>query len=441
MKVNVDELNQVQRKVTVELPPETVASEFSRAYKTLGQRVRVKGFRAGKIPRHVLQGMYGEEIKGQVKAQLVERSLGDVIKERGLEIVSRPEVEANEMEEGSPFSFSALFEVKPAIEVKNYLGVELQRARLSVTDAQVEDALGRLQESFARLELVESRRVVQRGDFITLDFEGSIDGKPFPGGKGENYLLEVGAGRTVPQFEDALIGLEAGVSRQIQVRYPEDYPNKEIAGKSVDFGLVVREIKEKVLPPIDDDFAKDHGECGSLEELRGKIRARLQDEMKHIQDDELKERLVQKLLESHPFSPPPSMVERQTRYLMERYQTQAAGQSRAGSQEAPSLEEARKTMEARALRQVQATLLIEKVAERENIGVADQEVQDKVASMSRAAGERGKAVREFYAKPEARDDLRAQMIFDRTVEFLLQRAKIEELDLPASKVDERGEKS
>src|SRR5688572_15060106 len=189
MKIDIDEVNSVQRKVRVELPVETVASEFSRAYKNLGQRVRVKGFRTGKIPRTVLQGIYGEEVKGEVKSHLVEESLGEVIKERGLQIVSRPEVEANDLSEGSDFSFSAVFDIKPEIQVKDYLGVEVEKVKISVADDQVHDALKRIQEGHARLELVDGRDIVQTGDFVTLDFEGTIAGKPFSGGKGENYTI------------------------------------------------------------------------------------------------------------------------------------------------------------------------------------------------------------------------------------------------------------
>ncbi len=441
MKIDVNELGPVQRKISVELSPETVASEFSRAYKNLGQRVRVRGFRTGKIPRHVLRGIYGEEIKGQVRSHLVEESLGEVIKERGLQIVSRPEVEANDLEEGRPFSFSAVFEVKPAIEANDYLGVELQSVKLAITDAQVEAALARFQEGQARLEPVAGRRIVQRGDFATLDFEGSIGGKPFAGAKGENYVLEVGGGHALPQFEDAVAGLELGEQRTVQVKYPDDYPNKESAGKTVDFSLVVREIKQKVLPALDDDFAKDHGDCGSLEELRGKIRARLEDELKHIQNEELKEQLVARLVEKHPMTPPGSMVERQTRYLIERYQEQASRQPRADSNPAPSLEETRKSLEDRAARQVRATLLIERISQIEKIEVAENDLRDRIDQLVRAAGERAKTVRDIYSRPEARDDLRAQLVSDRTVSYLLERAKVVEIDPPPPMVDERGEKS
>ena len=436
MKIDIDEPSPVQRKIRVELPPETVTHQFLRAYQDLGRRVRIKGFRAGKAPRSVLQGIYGDEIKGQVRSQLVEDSLSEVIKERGLQIVSRPEIEANDLEEGHGFSFSAVFEIKPEIEVKDYVNVEVEKVKLAVTDAQVESALERLRESYARLEPETDREVVQEGDFVSLDFEGSIAGKPFADGKGENYLLEIGGGRALPQFESAVVGLRVGQRQTVQVTYPDNYSNRELAGKAVDFFVVVHEIKRKILPVLDDDFAKDHGQCASLEELKVTIRTRLEDELKQIQNEELKEQIINQLIARHSFTPPPAMVERQTRYLMERNQNRGTP-----GETSPSLEETRKALEGRALRQVQATLLVEKVAALENIEVSEKEVQERVDSLARGAGEKGKTVREFYSRPEARDDLRAQMIFDRTLAFLLERAKIKEVDPEPAKVDDQAKKS
>ena len=441
MKIDVDEINPVQRKIRVELTPEKVAGEFNKAYHSLGQRVRVKGFRAGKAPRTVLQGIYGDEIKGQVRSQLVEDSLSEVIKERGLEIVSRPEIEADDLQEGRPFSFSAVLEVKPKVDVRDYLGIRVEKVKLTITEKQIDEALRRLRESHARLEPVENRDIVERGDFVALDFEGSIGGKPCAGARGENYLLEVGGKQALPEFEDAIIGFRIGERQALQVNYPESYPNREIAGKRVDFMVTPREIKQKVLPPLDDDFAKDCGECASLAELRAAVRTRLENELKQIQNEALKEQLVNRLIEKDSFTPPPSMVERQTRYLMERSQNRGLGQKGSEETESAPNEESRKNLEARAARQVQATLLIEKIAELEKIEVSDKEIQERVDNVVRAAGERAKTVREFYSRPDARDELRGQIVFDQTLNFLLERAQIEEVNPPKSKVDEGGEKS
>ena len=415
MKIDIDELGPVQRKIRVELPAETVASEFSRAYKNLGQRVRVKGFRTGKIPRNVLQGIYGDDIVSEVRSHLVEETLGEVIKHRGLQIVSRPEVESQDLHEGNAFAFSAVFEVKPQIEIKDYLGVEVEKVKVAVTDAQVDEALHRLQESHASLELVKDREVVQKGDFVTLDFNGTSGGNPFSGGKGENYALEVGAGNALPQFESAVDGAKIGDQRTAQVDYPDNYLNKEIAGKTVEFSLVVREIKQKVLPQLDDEFAKDHGEHGSLDELRAAIRKRLEDELRHYQDEQLKEQVLSRLIESHSFTIPQSMVERQTRYLMERYQSQMA----RSPERKPSPRRRRKkrgrALEARAARQVQATLLVERIAELEKIEIADKDIQERIDSSLALLANGRKVCGSTIRAPDARDDLRAQLMFDRTV--------------------------
>lgn len=442
MKIDIDELGPIRRKVRVELPPETVAHQFSRAYQTLGRRVRVKGFRAGKIPRNVLQGIYGDEIKGQVRSQLVEDSLSTVIRQRGLQIVSRPEVEANDdLEEGRPFSFSAEFEIKPDLEIKDYLGLQLECSRVSVTPAQVEEALRRLQESHARLEPVADRAVVERGDFVVVDFEGRVGGKAFAGAKGENHVIEIGGGQSLPQFEDALVGMSCGDSGVVAVNYPQDYRNREIAGKMVEFSVIVREIKQKVLPVLDDEFAKDYGECASLDELKSAVATRLEAELKQVQREDLKEQLLHRLLQSHSFPAPPSLVERQSRYLIERYQYQGKLPPASDAEREVTPEETRRNLEARAARQVQATLLVEKIAATEKIEVSDSEVQERVDQLARSAGERAKTLREYYSKPESREELRTQLVFDRTLQFLLEHASIKEVGPEIQKVAEAVEKS
>jgi trigger factor len=285
---------------------------------------------------------------------------------------------------------------------------------------------------------VQDRDVVAPGDFVTLDFVATIDGKDFPGGKADNYQVEVGRGHVLPDFDDALAGATRGEAKRARVRFPDDYPNRDLSGKTADFTITVKEIKSKVLPPIDDEFAKEHGDSGSLEELKKKLRGRLEEELQKYQESELKERILSRIIETHPLTPPPAMVETQTRYLMERYQNSGADSS---APDAPSMEETRKALEARATRQVQATLLVEKIAQSENIEVPETEVQARIDALVRAAGERGKTLRQFYSRTDAHDELRSQMIFDRTLDFLLARARVKEVDAPVEKVDDPDKKS
>ncbi len=440
MKVDVDILSPIQRKIHIEIPGEAVREEFSRVYGALSQRARIKGFRPGKVPRTVLEGIYGDEAKSRTLSRLVEQSLREAVKEKGLHVVSPPEVEPGELVEGSPFSFSVVVEIKPEIEVKNYLGLEVERIKLTVEESQVDEALSGFQDAHAHLQPVEDRDVVEQGDCVLIDFSGTIDGKPFAGGQGENTLLQVDGGSTLSQFEEAMVGLKRDMDHNISVTYPKDYGNRELAGKAVDFRVHIKEIKKKILPSLDDEFAKDYGECASLAELKDKVRARLESELREIQNRELKEQLLTRLIETHPFEVPTAMVDQQLRYLMERHQRQieSGGSSAAG--QGPSAEELRKELSPQARRQVQTMLLVEKLAEQEKIEVANQEVQQRIDEVVRSAKDRGTVVRDFYRRDEAREELGSQMVFDKTLNFLLEKAKVEEVEHAKTKVDEGRKK-
>jgi trigger factor len=438
MKIDVDIVSPTQRKIRVELPGDAVEQEFVRVYETLGRRAKIKGFRPGKIPRSVLQGFYGDEVKGQVLSRLVEQSLGEVYKERGLKVVSDPEVEAETLEEGRTFAFSALVEVRPEVEVKNYRGLELKKTKLSVDEAQVERTLQRFQDAHAHLAPVEDRDIVERGDFVTLDFVGSIDGKPLPGAKSENYPVEVGSGAALPQFEGALIGLKKETEHTISVPYPADYFNPELAGKVALFTVTVRDIKKKILPPLDDEFAKDHGDCATLEDLKQRIRSQLEAELREFQTGELKEQLMDRLVDAYSFDVPPSMIDRQVHYLLERHQNRQRSQASVPGADATSVEELRKELEPHAKRQVKATLILEKIAELEHVEVSDVDVQKRIEDAARASGDKAPAVRKFYGRAEARENLRSQMVMDRTIDYLLQHAETKEVEPP---VDAQSKKS
>ncbi len=440
MKVDVDILGPIQRKIHIEIPGQAVRDEFSRVYGALSQRAKIKGFRPGKVPRTVLEGIYGEEAKSQTLSRLVEQSLRDAVREKGLHVVSPPEVEPGELVEGSPFTFSAVVEIKPEIELKDYLGLEVERIKMAVEDSRVDEALSGFQDAHAHLQPVEDRDVVEHGDCVLLDFSGAVDGKPFPGSRGENTLLEVDGQSAPSQFEQAMIGLKKDMDHNISVTYPKDHGNPELAGKAVDFRVRIKDIKKKILPPLDDDFAKDYGECASLAELKDKVRARLESELREIQNRELKEQLLTRLIDTHPFEVPTAMVDQQLRYLMERRQRRVESGGSTDAGQTPPTEQLRKELTPQAQRQVQVMLLVEKVAEREKIEVPDQEVQQRIDEVVRSVKDRGTVVRDFYRRTEARDELRSQMVFDKTLNFLLEKAKVEETELSETKVDEGRKK-
>ena len=273
MKCDIEVLTPTQRKLRVEVPADRVAKTFSRIYREFGRRANVRGFRAGKVPQQILRGLYGADIQAQALSEIVEASLGEAVKEQGLDLVSEPRLDAGDLSEAQPFTFSAVMEVRPEIELGSYRGIALNRPRADVDDEQVDRTLQAFQERHAQLEPVEGRERVEDGDYVFIDFAGTVDGEAFPGGSAENYAVDIGAGRFLPEFERGLVGMKKGVPGTLMVELPGDSSESRPAGRKAEFTVTVRDIRRKDLPPLDDDFARDYGECESLEELRDKVRS------------------------------------------------------------------------------------------------------------------------------------------------------------------------
>lgn len=430
MKCEVDVLTATQRRLRVEIPADRVDKAFARMYRQFGRQAKVRGFRSGKVPQHVLRGLYGTEIQARVLSELVEESLAGAVADEGLEPVSEPRLEAGDLNEAQPFAFTAVIEVKPEIELKNYRAVPVERVRADVGDEEVERALTALQDRNAQLEPVEGRDEVADGDYVLVDFAGSVEGEPFPGGTAENYAVDIGAGQALPEFEQGLVGMKRGVAGNIAVNIPAEASDEGLAGKTADFQVTVRDIRHKILPPLDDEFARDYGECDSLEELREKLRAELQSEIETLQNGPLKDRIMERLIEEHSFEVAPSMVDRELSYLMRR----ARSQRELSGAEAPepTTEELREELTPPAERRVKMMLLIEKIAAAEGITASEEEVDARVEALARASGAQAASVREQYGQDWARETMRSQLVSEKTLDFLLEQADVTVVDPPES---------
>lgn len=414
----------------MEIPADRVDKAFSRMYREFGRQAKVRGFRSGKVPQHVLRGLYGTEIQARVLSELVEESLAGALADEGLEPVSEPRLEAGDLNEAQPFAFTAVIEVKPEIELKDYRAVPVERIRADVGDEEVERALNALQDRNAQLEPVEGRDEVAEGDYVLVDFSGSVEGEPFPGSTAENYAVDIGAGQSLPEFEQGLVGMKRGVAGNIAVNIPGEANDQRLAGKTADFQVTVRDIRHKVLPPLDDEFARDYGECESLEELREKLRAELQSEIETLQNGPLKDQIMERLIEAHSFDVAPSMVDRELSYLMRR----ARSQRELSGTEAPepTTEELREELTPPAERRVKVMLLIEKIAAAEGITASEEEVDTRVEALARASGAQAASVREQYGQDWARETMRSQLVSEKTLDFLLEQADVTVVDPPES---------
>lgn len=428
MKCEVEVLTPTRRRLRVEIPVDRVGKAFARIYRQVGRQAKVRGFRTGKIPQHVLRGLYGTEIQAQALSELVEEALAGVMQDRGLEPVSEPRLEPGELNEAQPFAFTAVIEVKPDIELRNYRAVPVERVRVEVSDEDVDRSLKALQERNAQLEAVEGRDRVEDGDYVLIDFSGSVDGKPFPGSTARSLAVDIGAGRALPEFEQGLVGMTLGVPGSITVNFPAEGHDAQVAGKSVDFEVTVQDIRKKVLPRLDDEFACDYGECDSLEELREKVRTELQSEIETYQKGPLKDQLIERLVAAHTFEVSPSMVQRELSYLMQRARSRR--ESSGSEAPEPTTEELRDELAPQAQRRVKTMLLLEKIAVAEGIAASDEEVARRIESVARASGDRAASVREHYGQAWARETMRSQIVSEKTLDFLLEQADITVVDPP-----------
>lgn len=437
MKCEVDVLTPTQRRLRVEVPADRVDRAFARVYREVGRRAKVRGFRSGKIPRGVLHGLYGAEIQTQALSEIVGESLADAVRDRGLELVSEPRLDVGELKQEQPFAFTVVVDVKPDIELGNYRAIPLERVRAEVGDDEVDRALAELRERSAQLEPVEDRVRVEEGDYVLVDFSATVDGEPFPGSTAEGYPVDIGAGQSLPEFEQGLVGMEREAPQTLVVNLPASVQDERMAGKQAEFEVTVRDIRRKVLPPLDDEFARDYGECDSLPELREKLRSDLQREVDAFQDRRLQDRIVDRLVEEHDFEAPPSMVDLELSYLVER--AKARRDPSGADAPEPTADELREELAPQARSQVKARLLLEKIAAAEGIAASDEEVDRRVEALARASGEQAGSVRERYRQDRARAVLRSQIQSGKTLDFLLREADVTVVE-PPEKVDEGGKR-
>ena len=293
MSVQVEKLEKNMVKLTVEVPAENVEKAIQSAYLKTRKSINLPGFRKGKAPRQLIEKMYGKEVfYNDAIDELLPKAYGDAADECGEELVSRPKIDIVQMESGKPFIFHAEVAVKPGVELGTYKGVSVEKTPIEVADEAIEAELLKEREANARNITVDDR-AVQKGDMISLDFDGSVDGVPFEGGKSENYDLTVGSGSFIPGFEDQLIGAEIGKDLDVNVTFPEEYHAKELAGKAAVFKCRVNSIRVKELPEVDDEFAQEVSEFETLDEYKADIRERL---LKEKEEDARKMRSFRRSL-------------------------------------------------------------------------------------------------------------------------------------------------
>ncbi len=427
MNVEIEQLGPVKKKINVVIPSEKVTEEIDSVYQKLKQTAKIRGFRPGKVPKDILKKYYKEQVEGEVISKLIQVSYPEALTKVQVVPVSQPVVENGVLEEGKEFFYSASFEIKPEIELKDYLNLKVEKEKLAVTQKDVENRLNMIRESHASLKEVAEDRPVKVGDFILMDCDGTLNGNPFEGGEVKDHLLEVGPDTYLPGLGPKLLGLRKGASEEIMLGIPEDYYRKDLAGKEVILKIEIKELKEKVLPEADDNFAKDLGEYQGLEDLKNKLGEGLEKEEKQRIESLVRDRVVEQLTEKNPFEVPVSMVERQIEFIMADTQRALLSQGSSLEKLGIPIDVMKENYKAEAEKQVKCSLFVEAIAKREDISVSNDEVEEKLKGIAKSSNQDIEKVRDFYKREGLLKGLEIKLLENKTLDFLIGKATIVEI--------------
>jgi trigger factor len=436
VKVEVENLSEVKRKLRIEVPSTEVTEEVDRAYRQLGKQAKVKGFRPGKVPRSVLEMYYRKQIEEEVSDSLVRRSLNEALKEQDLEPVhlSWPEPPPAAVA-GEDYRYSVELEVTPKFDVGDYLGLELAAPEVEVSDAEVEARLEEVRQQNALLKPPAENRPAKEGDFIVHDYQAYFAGQPAEAGKAEGTYVEIGSGKFNADFENHLIGLTEGAESRFAVDLPDDFANPLLAGKSVEFQVKIHEVKEKVVPDLDDNFAKGlGGNFQTLDALRAAVREDIIKGKERERQAVLENQVQDQLLARHPFEVPPSLIQQeQENIFREQWERLSQYGVKPEQMDHTKMLEAIKPM---AERRSRVKILLDRIADQEGLTVDDAEADATLARIAVHSGREVNEVRKFYQERELMGTLKQQLRDDKTMKLLLEKAKVSTTPEPAPEANE-----
>lgn len=401
MDIKVEEVSNLTRKITITLPAEDVQPKLEAEYKTLRKDAKIKGFRRGKVPQKLVVKTYKQQVENEVGEKLVQDTYFDAIEKEGVDPVTHPDIKAVKYNEDGSFTYEAEVDLRPEFDVKDYKGIEVSKPSILVTEEEIELELIQMQKQNAALTSVD--RPAEEGDMVTVDFQGYENGEALPQVKSEGYSVDVGSGSMGKEFEDKLIGMKKDEEGEHEISFPEAHPNVIIKGKTILFKITVKDVKERILAEIDDEFAKDASEeFETLEELKGSIRARRLKEREEGADGAVTDAIMQKLLEKHEFEVPNRLVAYEIEQMIK--QTEEQLEKSGMSLEAAGLSREKLAEEnaAIATKRVKGDFILKKIAEVEEIKVADEDLERGFKRIGDMYNMSVAQVKEFF---KSRDDL------------------------------------
>ncbi|MHB8908732.1 MAG: trigger factor [Syntrophales bacterium] len=422
--VKIEDISSVKKKLSFDVPWADVKTELDTVYRKVGRTAKIKGFRPGKIPRAILEKFYREQAEEETVSNLVNRYYWEAVQEKDIPSVTRPQIDQTGIEPEKVFTFSATVEVEPTIEPKDYLGLELTKEYPVVTEADLEARLQEIRQMFATMEDLGEDRGAAAGDFVTLDFAGSVGDESYQELKSDNYLLEIGSGTFVSGFEDQLIGMKKGESRSIRVKFPENYNAPHLAGKDVDFNVHMQGIRIKKLPEIDAEFVKNFERYESLDALKADVRKSLEEEKKRKVAAEFDRSIGEILLVKNEFEVPESYVERQIYYMMSDAQRRMVSSGMDSKKAAEFSFKLHDQFREEAAKIVKTSLLMTSIARRERLTVDDVEVEKEIREIASQRGQDYESFKKTLEKDGLIENIKNEILNRKTYEFLASKAVV-----------------
>ena len=397
MQITVDDVSTVQKKLRIEIPAKDVTRELDNAYKQLKKTAKIKGFRPGKAPRSVLERYFKKDVHNDVTSKLLQDSFVAAIKEKDLDIVGNPQIDPPELDAEGPYQYEATIEVKPEIGEIDFKGLELEKKHYKVSDEEVDTQLKLLQKNLARQEPVTEDRPVQADDFVLIDYEGFKGGQPFAETqKTENFTMKIGDGHISKSFDDQLIGMQAGASKEFQITFPEDYFNAKLANLEITFEVTLHQIREQKLPEINDDFAKEFGDYDNLDALKAVIIDNLEQGYAKRVEHELNEQIFEDLIAKTDFELPPSMVEYELQGIVADAERSFAYHNKSMEDLGLSPETLSEKYRDTAEKQVRRHLILGRIIEQENLTLADEALENGFQEMAASVRQPVEQIRAYY---------------------------------------------
>lgn len=427
MSLQVEKLEKNMAKLTVEVPAEQFEEALKTSYNKNKGKFNIPGFRKGKAPQAMIEKMYGVGVLYEDAAgEIIDSTYGNAMDESGLDIVSRPEIGVEQVEKGKNFIYTAMVAVKPEVTLGEYKGIEVEKAKPEVTDADLEAEINKVQEQNSRLINVEDRGVLD-GDQTVIDFDGYVDGVAFDGGKAESYALTIGSHSFIDTFEDQLIGKNIGEKVEVNVTFPAEYHAAELAGKPALFKVVVKEIKVKELPELNDEFASEVSEFETLDEYKADIKAKLSEQKEKQATTENENNVIQKVVANASMDIPEPMIEQQVRNMIEDYARRMQNQGLSMEQyfqfTGMTIEQLQEQMHPQAVQRIQTRLVLEAIAKAENISVNDDAIEAELAKMAEAYKMEIEQLKGYMGENE-RKQMKEDLAVQEAVDFLVAEAKL-----------------